>query len=211
MNVINIDALGSQPPKGNRHNLSRWLPALALALGSLTLGTPAQAGTIVISNGGLIISTADFFLSIGHPVVIHQPVIVSYPVYHFPYGSRYRIQTYHPHRPYRYRGYPPLAIDDRLGADGWSGSRAIAVPNRVTFQPLPVTSGTFSDDAPLERQTFARPLEIRSFRTPVVLPDSAVPAALPTLTETGDWPAAETTERIIAPSPFNSSLMELQQ
>ena len=199
--------------------LIRWLTTLVVVGGGAALATPVEAGTVVIRSGGVVVSTSDFFLSIGRPVVIYQPVIVSPPVYHFPNHPRYRIPAHYPRYrsgypsyPHRsYPGHPPLAIDDRLESDGLSGFQNRRVPEGMGLQSIPATSVTFPRySSAVSYPALIRP-EVSTFTTPILLPASTLPEGLSSPTGSESLPPVETTERRISPSPFNRSLRELQE
>jgi hypothetical protein len=184
-----------------------WLVGLAIATGYLVAAPPAEAGTVIIRNGGVVVSTPGFFLSIGRPVVIYQPVVVYQPVYRFPRSSHGYVTPHYRYSPhYPYYGRPPLAIDDRLGADITGNS-----PNGARFQdvrtlsPLNVQPAVYTPITTTSPSPSTTTLEARPVEMPIVLPASAIPTTpLPE--------SASTTERVISnPSPFDRSLMEMME
>jgi hypothetical protein len=163
---------------------------------------------VIISNGGLVVSTSDFFLSIGRPVVVYQPVVSYQPVYRFPhYSPVYPTRYYHyyPHRPHP--GRPPLVMDDRLSSDAMTPLPSANWPTTRQFQdvrtlgPVEIQPASY---APLRDTSPAVADAPWPVATPMVLPASAV-----TTTPLGN---GNVTESVISnPSPFDQSLMDLME
>ena len=184
--------------------LIRWPLAMATAAVAVSLGSAAQAGTVIISSGGIAIGTPGFYLSIGRPVIYPVPIIIHSPIYRFPHYPRYHLPR---RRVYRYTRYsfPHLAIDDAtpLQSDvgpNLSGSR-LPQPE-ITPALLPSSRFRF----------LPQTLETDDLGLPSILPTAnfATEGFNPTAESVTTTPTGRT-YRLSAPNPFSESLRTLNQ
>ncbi|MBD2256978.1 hypothetical protein [Pseudanabaena sp. FACHB-2040] len=206
-----------------RAALCKAVATLAAGAGFAILAAPAQAGTVIIGTHNFTISTPNFFLSVGNPVVVYpqtgvyypgvvyHPGVVHYPVVHrpavrFPTTQIYPYRTYQ--RVYRVeRRRPTLVIDDAVSApiEGDSLSVYPAYPTA-----LPDTSRYTLVTPYLEADTSADPItRFTSNSLPwleVNLSTPQQPDALPVIESPAEPQSGTTTYRLSSPSPFNQSL-----
>lgn len=200
---------------------------VALALGLVGLGwglgvAPAQAGTVVISTGGVVVSTPNFFLSVGQPVVFYPTYgvypsgvyssTVYFPTYfpsYFPTYPVYHLPVYYPVYPAPI--YPSLVIDDAGAPQGmpveglWPGlagdfaageGRLGAAGEGRSLQFAPMVQFTSYPSS-------GSAMELMGTSGLAVPPEAADP--LP------DTAIGGTTYRISSPNPYSESLRTIDE
>ncbi|HEY9881377.1 MAG TPA: hypothetical protein V6D29_23170 [Leptolyngbyaceae cyanobacterium] len=178
----------------------------------------AQASTVIISTGGVTLSTPGFFLSIGNPVVFYPPVvayppIVAYPptIYFPPYPVLSHPYTYPVHSPrYRLLGHPPLVLDDGVSMQVQPGEMVGSVSADVSnSDPYPSANRyvtQLGEVDPLVRFT-SNPMPWVEVEDLSTTPSVSTVQVAPSVQSE----PSVNTYRISSPDPFNSSLRSLGQ
>lgn len=185
--------------------------ATVSCLGGL-LAPPAQADTVIISTGGVALSTPGFFFSIGNPVVLYPPVVAYPPTIYFPAYPQFSYPHAYPvySSSYRVHYYPSLAIDDALSPQVQPDRTVVvstdsANPNRSPLtSSYVIRSGEGDPFAQFTRNTMPW-LEIKDLST--VPGVDGVQAG----SSFGQPEPEATTYQISSPDPFNQSLRSLGQ
>lgn len=196
--------------------------ALAISVGaSVAIAPAAEAGTVIISSGGVAIGAPGFFLSIGQPIVVHPPLyncypatvhFPTYPVYPHPYTFRRHIYRVRVNRqPVTFPNGLTLSEDNPTGVSSLAPVSAIGTAYPTNSADSVTAPGTAAFDLPP-----VSPAVISQFTdNPYPWLETANLSTTATATPEAVPPTTSSTPRsdsfiLQSPSPFNQSVGTLQ-